>query len=104
MLNGDGENIRSPLSENDTLIDWSKERINGFRDNCSRHDPGWFESELLVLSPYLLPLPIERNSRTSTLNDFKSQGFATVLRLPLLNSKAFDKGVVFCNFKKQYGD
>jgi len=88
LLNGDSEYINSPLSKNKALIDWSKNRINAFREICKKQKTDWFESEFSALSPYLLPLPIERDLNSSTLNAFMSQGFSTVLRLPLLSRNA----------------
>ena len=72
---------------NEPIVDsWSEELLAKFRRRTQSNPAGWLAGETRYLSPYLLPVPLNRPFSTRVA-DFESRGFATVVRLPLKSAE-----------------
>lgn len=87
LLKGN-RNPSCPLDENFPLVEWGESKLKSFIKNCKSHENSWLQQELQLLSPYLLPVPVDPDNAASHLLDFEKRGFATVIRLPFRNDKA----------------
>jgi hypothetical protein len=81
LLEGN-RNPPCPLDENYSLLEWGESKLKSFIKNCNSHDSSWLQQELQLLSPYLLPVPVDSDEAVSHLREFEKRGFATVIRLP----------------------
>jgi len=87
LLEGDGTSF-CPLDLHEQLIHWETSRLRAFRSLYGSKGREWLRGELALLSPYALPLPLGPSVRSATVTSFEQCGFATVIRLPLLEKKA----------------
>jgi len=74
----------SPLDVDEPLVEWDNRKLDIFRKRAD----DTLEQELAFLSPYLLPIPSEPFTQGTIIRDLEQQGFATVIRLPLLGEAA----------------
>ncbi|MDY7815168.1 hypothetical protein U0F71_05470 [Burkholderia pseudomallei] len=61
---------------------WSDEMLMKYRAKVRSREEGWLSGETRYLSPYLLPIPLT-DRLSARVVEFESQGFSTVIRLPL---------------------
>lgn len=80
--------VLSPLDKNVFLVNWGEDQLNAFRNKYSDMENKGIEREMALLSPYLLPMPIEPTDRQNRIADFENQGFSTVIRLPFRSEEA----------------
>ncbi len=66
------------------LVEWTADTIAKYRRRVSEKGLRWLTEETRYLSPYLLPEPIlSADSGSEIVRRLESQGFSTVVRLPL---------------------
>ncbi|MCY4312156.1 MAG: ATP-binding protein [Gammaproteobacteria bacterium] len=70
------------------LLEWDDARFDNFRQKCRSFESDWIRKELLFLSPYALPVPLDMEQATPRVADFEKRGFSTVVRLPFLSERA----------------
>ncbi len=85
------DKVKSPLDASTPLVgEWGAELLQRFRSRLKPKGDAWLGNELSCLSPYLLPFPIEANSKDRVLREYEQRGFATVIRFPLKSNAARD--------------
>ena len=89
MLKGENE-VKSPISPEELLLDWDEVRYEKFRRRCQSFDAGWLQKELTFLSPYALPIPICSEDVPEKITNFEKRGFSSVIRLQLDNKSAYE--------------
>lgn len=75
----------SPVS-NSPIVDWSEDLLRKFRRRVRANGVQWLTGECKFLSPYLLPVPLGE-IQSSAVRTLETQGFATVVRLPLKSAE-----------------
>ena len=86
-----GIGARSPFDPDRSLVDWSPEQLNAYREHvCDTGIDAVCESRRF-LSPYLFPLPIE-GMPPPDVDELLRGGYATVVRLRLNGGKAGTHG------------
>ena len=78
-----------PLAPEHQLVSWHEHRLREFQSRIRAKPEGWLETELTQLSPYLLPVPL-RGARPARIREYADEGYATVVRLPLVSQAAAD--------------
>ena len=89
ILKGENE-VESPISPEEPLLNWDKVRYEEFRRRCQSFDDGWLQNELTFLSPYALPIPICPEDVPEKITDFEEREFSSVIRLQLDNKSAYE--------------
>ncbi len=88
IVKGDN-NVEAPEAIGGPLLNWDDDgRYDRFRERCRSFEKDWLRKELDLLSPYVLPIPMDSQPAASKVADFEQRGFSTVIRLPLLNRDA----------------
>lgn len=70
------------------LVDWERNLLEKFHRSVTRRTEGWLASEIMYLSPYLLPVPVARENAPPKLKDLEERGFVSVIRLPIKSDSA----------------
>ena len=85
----EGDNyVRSPEVIRGQLLEWDDNRYEYFRKQCQLLEKDWLPQQLAFLSPYTLPIPMDKQEATSQIDDFERRGFSTVVRLPFRSDRA----------------
>ena len=87
-LNANGVGARSPFDSLERLVDWTQDQFRRYRDRLAEEDLDGPGEARAFLSPYDIPLPIER--RRGVVDELLSNGHATVVCLPLDGGGAGD--------------
>ena len=87
VVEGDNS-VKSPEAIGGQLLEWDDTRYEYFRKRCQLFENGWLLQELAFLSPYALPIPMDKQEATPRIDDFERRGFSTVIRLPFLSDRA----------------
>jgi hypothetical protein len=87
LLQGDRE-VSCPLDENISLVEWGESKFESFLRNCNAQPKDWLYEELDLLSPYLLPIPIDSQDAPTYVSYLEEEGFASVVRLPFLDEES----------------
>lgn len=89
------QNTPCPFSQNEKLLPGGEELHPKLLNNCKEKEEGWLKAELKYLSPYLFPVPIVVDNKV--VQEFERNGFATVIRLPFLDEKAYQSAITRLN-------
>ena len=85
----EGDNyVMSPEVIGGKLLEWDDTRYEYFRRRCQLLEKDWLPQQLAFLSPYTLPIPMDKQEATSQIDDFERRGFSTVVRLPFRSDRA----------------
>ncbi len=81
---------RLELGDSVIPLRWTADDRRLFRERLTAKPEGWLGEELTFLSAYSIPLPVNRVTFAEKIGIFESQGYASVVRLPLKSGKAQD--------------
>ncbi len=77
-----GDNTAATKLTDLPLVDWNEGAVEKLRMRVLKNGAEWLRGELQLLSPYLLPIPVDP-TLSAAVRELATAGFSTIVRLPL---------------------